>query len=484
MKFCNVVALTYGYLINPFMRKILFQTLDTSIAKCILVFDECHNLPNMAMHAMSLGVSNRGLKRALKECTRFDPTGSFAIVPKFIQYFQHYLSLLSRDQGSPPEEVEVPIDAGAILTYLKEFMQKHHLADLYALANSIHALGKQIRRIKLEKKQAIYSSIEHFGKFLEHFITTIRQPQYLHYVIVSKDRVQYYIRCIDCRGILKPLQKARGLVCMSGTLEPIQAFLDICGFPSATRRKVLPSPFNHEKIRVFGIRGFDVSYYSRTTPQYQLLMQRCLEVVQGTPGNSAFFCASYDVLEGFLQATDFKRAVERLGRPFYHEKRDKSSAANNLMIAEFKKMGALGKKAVLVGVCGGRNSEGVDFPGAEMITVCILGIPLARWTHSVISLINYYTEQFGIWKGKEYAYTLPAFRRTNQAAGRPIRTLRDYGVVVLLDERYTHPYYRRFLSAWLNENMEILPNEEGLLQREIEQFYALHELVGGPSTEP
>jgi Rad3-related DNA helicase len=50
--------------------------------------------------------------------------------------------------------------------------------------------------------------------------------------------------------------------------------------------------------------------------------------------------------------------------------------------------------------------------------------------------------------------------------------LTDYGVIVLLDERYTYPYYRKFLSHWLNENMVIIENEGKTLAEEVTRFYA------------
>lgn len=471
MKHCNVIALTYIYLIEPFMRKILFKTLDSTIENCILVFDECHNLPELAMHAMSLGISDRGVKRALKEYTYYDSIGKFPIVYQFLQYVQRYLNCIRKEYGTPEEDLEVPVNSTMILEYFKEFATQYNVQDIYALQHQIDTLGKLVRRLKLENKQKTQSSIAHFAQFIERLIQTIGKPQYLHYLIVSKDRVQFYIRCIDCRDIIAPLKNARGIVSMSGTLEPISAYLEICGFPTTTRCKVLPSPFSHERVRVFTIRGIDVSYYSRTAPQYQTLANKCLEMVCATPGNSAFFCASYEVLEGFLHKTDFQDEVRRLQRPFFHEAKELTSSQNDEIIAQFKAAGHQRKNAVLLGVCGGRNSEGVDFPGPEMISVAVLGIPLARWTHSINALIKYYTNQFGAWQGKEYAYVLPAFRRTNQAAGRPIRTHRDYGVVGLLDERYTHAYYRRFLSHWINENMVILPDRPGILGEEIEKFF-------------
>ncbi|MHA1266158.1 MAG: ATP-dependent DNA helicase [Candidatus Helarchaeota archaeon] len=470
---CTVLALTYNYLINPFIRNVLLKTLKISLDRCILVFDECHNLPEFAMQAMSDGLSNRGIARALRETARYEIAKQFPRVQRFLFHIQRYFKAIQAEYGISSEELEIGIDPKEVQTYFQEFTESEHIS-LTDLMTECRALGSAIREQKLKAHLTAYSSIYHIGEFLNKFYHTAQTPQYLHYLILNQDRLQYYIRCIDCREILRPLQQARSIISMSGTLEPIPAYLEICGFPPQTRQKVLPSPFNHRAIKVLAIRGIDVSYYSRGIPSYQVITARCLEVIRATPGNVAIFCASYNVLNDLLTQTNLLTEIEALARPFYKETRKLSSKENDEMVTRYKADGHAGRKAILMGVCGGRNSEGVDFPGVEMISVVIVGVPLARLTHSTQALIKYYTEQFGVHKGREYAYVLPALRRTNQAAGRPIRTLRDYGIIILLDERYTYPYYRRFLSNWLNENMIILPNKAGTLQREIEQFYQLH----------
>jgi Rad3-related DNA helicase len=49
--------------------------------------------------------------------------------------------------------------------------------------------------------------------------------------------------------------------------------------------------------------------------------------------------------------------------------------------------------------------------------------------------------------GFDFAYRLPGFNRVLQAAGRVIRTSRDRGFVLLLDQRYGHRRYRALFPA-------------------------------------
>ena len=53
----------------------------------------------------------------------------------------------------------------------------------------------------------------------------------------------------------------------------------------------------------------------------------------------------------------------------------------------------------------------------------------------------YFDRKFGPGRGEAYGYVNPAMNRVVQAAGRLIRTERDRGVVVLMDERFSQPRY-------------------------------------------
>jgi Rad3-related DNA helicase len=66
---------------------------------------------------------------------------------------------------------------------------------------------------------------------------------------------------------------------------------------------------------------------------------------------------------------------------------------------------------------------------------------------------------------------MPAFRRANQAAGRPIRTLTDRGVILLLDYRFNLPNYKKFLSSWFRNQIISLPDEPNTVAAEIRKFW-------------
>jgi len=62
-------------------------------------------------------------------------------------------------------------------------------------------------------------------------------------------------------------------------------------------------------------------------------------------------------------------------------------------------------------------------------------------------------------------------KKASQAAGRPIRTLEDRGAIVFLDYRFSTNYCRDFIPSWITNGMKVLPNEKGILAREISDFF-------------
>ncbi len=76
-----------------------------------------------------------------------------------------------------------------------------------------------------------------------------------------------------------------------------------------------------------------------------------------------------------------------------------------------------------------------------------MGLPLEKPSLETKELIRYYDEKFG--KGWDYGYIMPAVTRALQNAGRCIRSEKDKGVMIFLDERYSWPsYIKCFPDDW------------------------------------
>ena len=160
---------------------------------------------------------------------------------------------------------------------------------------------------------------------------------------------------------------------------------------------------------------------------------------------------------------------DALEKPLFFERRGMTSKANEKIVAEFKEH-ALTGGAVFLGVQGGRTSEGVDFPGNQMNSVVVIGVPYAEPTPRVKAQIAYYEKQFPT-RGREYGYILPAMKKASQCAGRPVRTLEDRGAIVFLDSRFASGYCKSFLPSWVFRDLRVLPAKDGALGHEIQVFF-------------
>jgi len=228
---------------------------------------------------------------------------------------------------------------------------------------------------------------------------------------------------------------------------------------------LVPSPFPKEHVFSAVCLGVTTSMEKRTPQMYQTLVERINEVVNSTPTNTGIFAASFQVLNALL-AEGLENA---LLKPLFHELKGMTSKANEKMVQDFKACGDKGG-AVFLGVQGGRTSEGVDFPGNQMNSVVVVGVPYAEPTPRIKAQIEYYEKRFPGF-GREYGYVLPAMKKASQAAGRPIRTLDDRGAIVFLDFRFATNYCKNFLPSWITNGMKVIPDKKDVLATEISNFF-------------
>ena len=123
----------------------------------------------------------------------------------------------------------------------------------------------------------------------------------------------------------------------------------------------------------------------------------------------------------------------------------------------------------LLGFCvlGGIFSEGIDLKGSRLIGTAVVGVGLPQMNHEQELIKEYFQETRK--QGFEYAYQLPGMNKVLQAAGRVIRDATDYGVVLLLDQRFNTPRYRKLFPAhWQHARIAYNPQQ---LQTELQTFW-------------
>jgi regulator of telomere elongation helicase 1 len=175
----------------------------------------------------------------------------------------------------------------------------------------------------------------------------------------------------------------------------------------------------------------------------------------------------------------------------------KTTSDLNIAISEFHKY--LNYKnssgCILMGVCRGKISEGIDFSHHMCRAVLITGLPFAPYLDPKVKLKREYLDEIRAFQkikptgdggfngddsltvassdnclsGIEW-YTQQAHRAVNQAIGRVIRNKYDYGAVLLLDSRFGEPKNRDGLSLWVRSR--VLPNEKfGVVVSALGKFF-------------
>jgi DNA excision repair protein ERCC-2 len=89
----------------------------------------------------------------------------------------------------------------------------------------------------------------------------------------------------------------------------------------------------------------------------------------------------------------------------------------------------------------------------------VVGLPLAPPNLEVRALIGHFSSAFGGERGNLYGYIAPALNKVVQSAGRLIRSEKDRGVVVLMDERFAQARYAKLLPPELQPEMFVSQDE-------------------------
>jgi len=459
----DVVALSYLYVFDPAVRGAFLKHLEKPLNEVVLIVDEAHNLPDTAVEIASDSLSLFALRQAQLEAERFGYQDLADFTRKFRTITERMAKQVEDESHVSPQQL------------IEVIQRKAEIDEPQAFFEDLHETGNIVRHEMLNGGRYPRSYIHKVGEFLLRWLETVNDASYTH--ILSKyiaktgtPSAKLEVVALDPSKITEPVFSAvHCSVSMSGTLEPLESYVKISRLPETTVCKALPSPFPQEHILSLVCCGVSTAMNQRTTNMYRKLVKRIAEVVRYTPANTGVFTASYEVLEQLLE-NGLRNAVDK---PLLSEHRGMSSKENDRLVSKFKLYAKKGG-AVLLGVQGGRSSEGADYPGDQMNSVVVVGVPYATPAPRIDAQIRYYESCF-LGHGREYGYVVPALKKASQAAGRPIRSLEDKGAIVFLDFRFATKYCQRFLPSWIRRGMKTLPDEDGAIAEQLILFYGFSE---------
>ncbi|QJC53961.1 ATP-dependent DNA helicase [Paenibacillus albicereus] len=492
----------YNYVFDP---KVSLKRLPAEQARrSALLVDEAHNLPDRARAMYSAALEKDpflALQRERKSSAPALAAAAKAVNAAFIALRKEM------DAGGGGAAGLRPAGGGA-------FAADEAPAELLAAARGfVEAAGELLaageasgdadgQRRLLDAYYAA-KAFAAAGEWFDERFTLVLERQ-------RGSSVQATLRCLDPSALLRQTgRQYGGRVLFSATLSPLPFYMDQLGADEEDRSLTLPSPFDPAQLDV---RVLPLSTrYADRAHTLSPLARELLRTVLEQQGHWLAFFPSYAYLnaaygqllaelggegsrsgradgpapeaggrsmdsgrapsagpagpaeappspaaggEGGVQPEPFggERAITlpdgrelrlQLQRPaMTEEDRDR------FLAAYADPPGEKGPIRLGFAVMGGIFSEGVDLAGDRLTGVAVIGVGLPQLGPERDLLAAY--EQRRGRSGFDYAYVYPGISKVLQAGGRLIRSETDRGTLLLVDDRYAQPRYRRLLpEEWL-----------------------------------
>ena len=414
----DVIIADYFYIFNPKIREGFLNKTKKELENSIIIVDEGHNLPERIRDLATKILTTRIIQRALNEAKEAKADDLFVPLVEIV-------SILDKFSEQLKEEQEILVTKEKFLEELKK------IVDVEFFVQQLKLIADLVRE---QKKQ---SSLGTIAEFIEEWPEGGKE--FTRILTKKKDNVILMNKCLDPSILTKEvINQCKAIILMSGTLTPTEMYSDILGFSSAVKKEY-PSPFPAVNKLALIVPNVTTKFTQRSESQYKEIAKTCAQIANTVPGNTVIFFPSY-----YLRNQVCNYFSEICTKTILLEQSEQSKEEKAQLLEKFAGYKTSG--AVLLGVAAGSFGEGIDLPGV-IKCVIVVGLPLDKPNLETKSLIEYYDVKFG--KGWDYGYTLPALTKTLQNAGRCIRSEKDKGVLVFLDERYAWPRYKKcFPKDW------------------------------------
>ncbi len=449
----DVVICDFNYLFDPF---VFLKRFFTEGGRYAFLVDEAHNLPERAASMYSAVISEEEIAGKML------PLGEHAALrhataeaaERFRATILPYLSSEIRE-GKDGKKVgvahsrELPSGIYPIFNALCAATEKEIFLTL-----SSKEEGKEE---KLSALRQYYAAIRRFHKILSYF-----DDRYEAFYFYEDGRLSLKLFCVDTGHVVSErLDLGRSAVFFSGTLSPLPYFRAMLGADGADETLTLPSPFDRGQLSVAIMDkiGTRLSERERTLPA---VLRVIAATVSAKRGNYIVFTPSFAY--NAMLAAAFRAKYPKLR--VLEQKRGATEEDTETFFEAFRSP----DPSYLVAFCvtGGVYSEGIDLAGDSLIGTVIVGTGMPAVSFERESMCAYFDEKYEA--GKAYAYVYPGMNRVLQAGGRVIRREEDRGVIVLVDDRFSDPLYKKSIPA-LWRGLKFVGDAKGLKML-LDKFWA------------
>ena len=255
------------------------------------------------------------------------------------------------------------------------------------------------------------------------------------------------------------LKKGRSAVFFSATLLPMSYYRKLLSNRQDDYGIYVESPFSQKNRCILNAGDVSSLYSRRGYEEYHKIAEYIARTVWQRQGNYMVFFPSYKMLEEVYAVYEEEFSVNWV--KCICQNSSMKEQEREEFLREFEQ-----DQESLVAFCimGGIFSEGIDLLGEKLIGAILVGTGLPQLGNEREILRSFYSENGE--NGFDYAYRYPGMNKVLQAAGRVIRTREDYGVILLLDERFRQREYSNlFPVEWNDRKTCTLSNVEAQLQK-------------------
>lgn len=453
--FADAVICDYNYLFDPhvYLRRFFAEGVR---GEYIFLVDEAHNLVERGREMYSALLCKEAFLEMKKTVKAYDER----IAKNLDRCNKEMLALKRECEGCQVvEETDALVRAllrlgAAIEDYLEDHDDSPVRADILSF----------------------YFEVSHFLEMYE-----LADENYVTYSELREDG-SFIVKlfCVNPAGNLKNcMRRGRSTILFSATLLPIQYYKTLLGAEDGDYEVYARSVFRPEKLGLY--IGSDVTsrYSRRSDAEYYRIAAYIHNIIEKRHGNYMVFFPSHSFLQRVYEIyRDYFNAegeVECILQESHMNEESREAFLNRFRGNEDCDLQRLIQMDIeveeersLLGFCvmGGIFSEGIDLKNDSLIGAVIVGTGLPQVCNER-ELLKKYFDGWGE-NGFNYAYRYPGMNKVLQAAGRVIRTVDDFGVVALLDERFLSPAYQRLFPREWQERVVVTVDQIG---RKVERFW-------------
>lgn len=483
VKDCDILVCDYNHVFAEQVRENSLPSMGISLQNSIIIVDEAHNLPDRIRMSMErvitpIIVRNAAMELeefmgsveniAMRNSTSSNPTQllddinwAFEVIKlfrfKMANYFRNLHEKINED-----EESLINIDDFAKLIHsacddfegISGQMKLDSNEDSTTKTptqNRLERLVQTLSQVSVEVEEDEDSSEPdaHRIAYIIESIIRFGNTSALCMVFSPKGKEGKITTHLLDPGVLSgPLfARTAGSILMSGTLYPPAMYADILALPkNLTTKTSYVSPFAGERRPVLIARDVTTKYTERSENMWDKMRFHIQALIDGSEGHVAVFSPSYRLMEEILGEVFFKGVTKVV------ESRDWSKDDIDRVVSKLKNERKIGNRVLLCGVFGARLSEGIDYDDGVLGSVVCIGIPNPPPSVLSNSLKEYISDKFGRQNAWRYTVTQPAINSILQAMGRPIRSIEDRALILLLDNRNDNRTYRECYPTAMKMN--------------------------------